>query len=481
MKLYELLDGVEVLGGYPLNPEISSVTDDSRKVRNSSVFVCVKGKKNDGHDYARKALERGAAVVICDHNIGIRNCIVVENTREAYALMCANYYGNCHRKLKMIGVTGTNGKTTTTFIIKKILEENGYKVGVIGTVNVMIGNEKYPSDYTTPNPSVLHRYLYMMKMAGCDVCIIEASSQALSQERTYGIHFDIGVFTNLTREHLDYHGSMEEYAKAKAILMQNSSVCIINADDSYAEMMKRNAAEKVVTYAVDGNADIKAENVKLNHGGVVYTLVCESGRYEIAYDVIGKFSVYNSLAALAVGIVMKADMKRAVRAVAEMKTVRGRIEKIPNNRNIHILIDFAHTPDSLENVLKTVRDIYDKRIITVFGCGGDRDRTKRPLMGRIACKYSDLVYVTSDNPRTEDPDRIIDDIVGDIDKNNYVRIADRTQAIKAAIVEAEPGDTVLIAGKGHERYQILGTEKIHYDEREIVKQILDNGANFKDD
>ncbi len=481
MKLYELLDGVEVLGGYPLNPEISSVTDDSRKVRNSSVFVCVKGKKNDGHDYARKALERGAAVVICDHNIGIRNCIVVENTREAYALMCANYYGNCHRKLKMIGVTGTNGKTTTTFIIKKILEENGYKVGVIGTVDVMIGNEKYPSDYTTPNPSVLHRYLYMMKMAGCDVCIIEASSQALSQERTYGIHFDIGVFTNLTREHLDYHGSMEEYAKAKAILMRNSSVCIINADDSFAEMMKRNAAEKVVTFAIDGNADIKAENVKLNHGGVVYTLACESGRYEIAYDVIGKFSVYNSLAALAVGIVMKVDMKRAVRAVAEMKTVRGRIEKIPNNRNIHILIDFAHTPDSLENVLKTVRDIYDKRIITVFGCGGDRDRTKRPLMGRIACKYSDLVYVTSDNPRTEDPERIIDDIVGNIDKNNYIRTADRTQAIKAAIVEAEPGDTVLIAGKGHERYQILGTEKIHYDERKIVKQILDNGANFKDD
>lgn len=481
MKLYELLDGVEVLGGYPLNPEISSVTDDSRKVRNSSVFVCVKGKKNDGHDYARKALERGAAVVICDHNIGIRNCIVVENTREAYALMCANYYGNCHRKLKMIGVTGTNGKTTTTFIIKKILEENGYKVGVIGTVDVMIGNEKYPSDYTTPNPSVLHRYLYMMKMAGCDVCIIEASSQALSQERTYGIHFDIGVFTNLTREHLDYHGSMEEYAKAKAILMRNSSVCIINADDSFAEMMKRNAAEKVVTFAIDGDADIKAENVKLNHGGVVYTLACESGRYEIAYDVIGKFSVYNSLAALAVGIVMKVDMKRAVRAVAEMKTVRGRIEKIPNNRNIHILIDFAHTPDSLENVLKTVRDIYDKRIITVFGCGGDRDRTKRPLMGRIACKYSDLVYITSDNPRTEDPERIIDDIVGNIDKNNYIRTADRTQAIKAAIVEAEPGDTVLIAGKGHERYQILGTEKIHYDEREIVKQILDNGANFKDD
>ncbi len=479
MKLQELLDGIEIKNGYTLNPEIANVTDDSRKVRNSSAFVCIKGNKNDGHDYARRAVERGAAVVICERDMGIKNSIIVNDTREAYALMCANYYGNCHRKLKMIGVTGTNGKTTTAFIIKKILEENGYKVGVVGTVGVAIGNEKYPADYTTPDPSVLHRYLYMMKMAGCDVCIMEASSQALVQKRLYGISFDIGVYTNLSREHLDYHKSMESYAEAKAILMQSSDICVINADDEYAPFMKKNARNKTVTYAIDTYADVMAEKVRLHHDGVEYKLTSKSGSCDIVYNVIGKFSVYNSLAALTVGMVMNVSMKRAAKAVADMKTVRGRIEKIKNDRKINILIDFAHTPDSLENVLKTVREVYDKRLITVFGCGGDRDKTKRPIMGKIACKYSDKVFVTSDNPRTENPDSIIDDIVSGLDKNSYVRITDRTQAIREALVEAKPGDTVLIAGKGHEKYQIFGTEKIHYDEREIVKQILDNGANFE--
>lgn len=479
MKLQELLDGIEIKNGYTLNPEIANVTDDSRKVRNSSAFVCIKGNKNDGHDYARRAVERGAAVVICERDMGIKNSIIVNDTREAYALMCANYYGNCHRKLKMIGVTGTNGKTTTAFIIKKILEENGYKVGVVGTVGVAIGNEKYPADYTTPDPSVLHRYLYMMKMAGCDVCIMEASSQALVQKRLYGINFDIGVYTNLSREHLDYHKTMESYAEAKAILMQSSDICVINADDEYAPFMKKNARNKAVTYAIDTDADVMAEKVRLHHDGVEYKLTSKSGSYDIVYSVIGKFSVYNSLAALTVGMVMNVSMKRAVKAVADMKTVRGRIEKIKNDRKINILIDFAHTPDSLENVLKTVREVYDKRLITVFGCGGDRDKTKRPIMGKIACKYSDKVFVTSDNPRTENPDSIINDIVSGLDKNSYVRITDRTQAIREALVEAKPGDTVLIAGKGHEKYQIFGTEKIHYDEREIVKQILDNGANFE--
>lgn len=479
MKLQELLDGIEIKNGYTLNPEIANVTDDSRKVRNSSAFVCIKGNKNDGHDYARRAVERGAAVVICERDMGIKNSIIVNDTREAYALMCANYYGNCHRKLKMIGVTGTNGKTTTALIIKKILEENGYKVGVVGTVGVAIGNEKYPADYTTPDPSVLHRYLYMMKMAGCDVCIMEASSQALVQKRLYGISFDIGVYTNLSREHLDYHKTMESYAEAKAILMQSSDICVINADDEYAPFMKKNARNKAVTYAIDKDADVMAEKVRLHHDGVEYKLASKSGSYDIVYNVIGKFSVYNSLAALTVGMVMNVSMKRAAKAVADMKTVRGRIEKIKNDRKINILIDFAHTPDSLENVLKTVREVYDKRLITVFGCGGDRDKTKRPIMGKIACKYSDKVFVTSDNPRTENPDSIINDIVSGLDKNSYVRITDRTQAIREALVEAKPGDTVLIAGKGHEKYQIFGTEKIHYDEREIVKQILDNGANFE--
>lgn len=472
MRLQELLDGIEIKNGYSLNPEISNVTDDSRKVRNSSAFVCIKGKRNDGCDYARKAVERGAAVVICESDIGVKNCIVVDNAREAYAIMCANYYGNCHRRLKMIGVTGTNGKTTTSFIIKKILENNGYKVGMISTVEVVIGNEKYPADYTTPDPSVLHRYFYMMKMAGCDVCVMEVSSQALAQKRTYGINFDIGVFTNLSREHLDYHGTMEDYAKAKALLMKNSDVSVINSDDDWAQFMKENAKGKVVTYGINSQSDLKAENIKLDFDKVEYSLTSNGESFDIVYNVIGRFSVYNSLAALAVGIIMKADMKRAVKAVAETGNVKGRVEKIKNSRGINVLIDFAHTPDSLKNVLKTVKDIYDKRLITVFGCGGDRDKSKRAVMGMIACEYSDLVYVTSDNPRTENPDKIIDDIVKDLDEGSYIRITDRTQAIKAALAEAKEGDTVLIAGKGHEKYQILGKEKIHFDEREIVKQIL---------
>lgn len=473
MRLQELLDGIEIKNGYSLNPEISNVTDDSRKVRNSSAFVCIKGKRNDGCDYARKAVERGAAVVICDSDIGVKNCIVVDNAREAYAIMCANYYGNCHRRLKTIGVTGTNGKTTTSFIIKKILENNGYKVGMISTVEVVIGNEKYPADYTTPDPSVLHRYFYMMKMAGCDVCVMEVSSQALAQKRTYGINFDIGVFTNLSREHLDYHGTMEDYAKAKALLMKNSDVSVINSDDDWAQFMKENAKGKVVTYGINSQSDLKAENIKLDFDKVEYSLTSNGESFDIVYNVIGRFSVYNSLAALTVGIIMKADMKRAIKAVAETGNVKGRVEKIKNSRGINVLIDFAHTPDSLKNVLKTVKDIYDKRLITVFGCGGDRDKSKRAVMGMIACEYSDLVYVTSDNPRTENPDKIIDDIVKDLDEGSYIRITDRTQAIKAALAEAKEGDTVLIAGKGHEKYQILGKEKIHFDEREIVKQILE--------
>lgn len=477
MRLHELLDGIETKTGYTLNPEISNVTDDSRNVRKSSAFVCIKGNKHDGHNYAKKALEKGAAIVICDHDIGISKSIVVDDTRKAYALMCANYYGNCHRKMKMIGVTGTNGKTTTAFIIKNILEENGYKVGLIGTVGVQIGKEKYPADYTTPDSATLHRYFYMMKMAGCDVCVCEVSSQSLSQQRVYGISFDISVFTNLSREHLDYHRNMEAYAEAKARLMKISDVCVINADDGYADFMRHNAKNKVITYAIASDADVKAENVRLLHDGVSYTLRTAKGAFDISYGVIGEFSVYNSMAALVACSVMNVDARRAVKAVAQTSNVCGRTEKVENNRGINIIIDFAHTPDSLENVLKTVKNIYDKRIITVFGCGGDRDKTKRPIMGETACRYSDLVYVTSDNPRTEDPQKIIDDIVKDLDRHSYVRIADRTEAIRAAVLEAKPGDTVLIAGKGHEKYQIKGTQKFRYDEREIIRKILNDEAN----
>lgn len=477
MKLRELLNGIETKTDYVQNPEITMVTDDSRKVRNSSAFICIEGSEHDGHDFAHRALEKGASVVICERDLGIKNRIIVENTREAYALLCANFYGNRHRQMKLIGITGTNGKTTTSFILKRILEENGYKVGVIGTLGAVIGAEQYPLEHTTPNPSILHRLFYMMWLAGCDVCVMEVSSQALAKQRLYGVEFDIGIFTNLTAEHLDYHKDMESYALAKAKLMQNSRICVINADDPYADFMKQNAGGEILTYAIDGKADITAEEITLSRNGVDYTLKTQGVSLRVDYGSVGKFSVYNSMAALAAAQLMSLNTDRCLKGVAEAQTVKGRMEKVPNKRGINIFIDFAHTPDSLENALKTLKKLYSGRLIVVFGCGGDRDKSKRPIMGKIAASYADTVYVTSDNPRTEEPDEIIDDIVSELDEGSYIRQRDRAEAINEAVCEAKTGDTVLIAGKGHEKYQIIKTEKLRFDEREIIRKILDNEAN----
>lgn len=477
MKLRELLNGIETKTDYVQNPEITMVTDDSRKVRNSSAFICIEGSEHDGHDFAHRALEKGASVVICERDLGIKNSIIVENTREAYALLCANFYGNRHRQMKLIGITGTNGKTTTSFILKRILEENGYKVGVIGTLGAVIGAEQYPLEHTTPNPSILHRLFYMMWLAGCDVCVMEVSSQALAKQRLYGVEFDIGIFTNLTAEHLDYHKDMESYALAKAKLMQNSRICVINADDPYADFMKQNAGGEILTYAIDGKADITAEEITLSRNGVDYTLKTQGVSLRVDYGSVGKFSVYNSMAALAAAQLMSLNTDRCLKGVAEAQTVKGRMEKVPNKRGINIFIDFAHTPDSLENALKTLKKLYSGRLIVVFGCGGDRDKSKRPIMGKIAASYADTVYVTSDNPRTEEPDEIIDDIVSELDEGSYIRQRDRAEAINEAVCEAKTGDTVLIAGKGHEKYQIIKTEKLRFDEREIIRKILDNEAN----
>lgn len=477
MKLRELLNGIETKTDYVQNPEITMVTDDSRKVRNSSAFICIEGSEHDGHDFAHRALEKGASVVICERDLGIKNSIIVENTREAYALLCANFYGNRHRQMKLIGITGTNGKTTTSFILKRILEENGYKVGVIGTLGAVIGAEQYPLEHTTPNPSILHRFFYMMWLAGCDVCVMEVSSQALAKQRLYGVEFDIGIFTNLTAEHLDYHKDMESYALAKAKLMQNSRICVINADDPYADFMKQNAGGEILTYAIDGKADITAEEITLSRNGVDYTLKTQGVSLRVDYGSVGKFSVYNSMAALAAAQLMSLNTDRCLKGVAEAQTVKGRMEKVPNKRGINIFIDFAHTPDSLENALKTLKKLYSGRLIVVFGCGGDRDKSKRPIMGKIAASYADTVYVTSDNPRTEELDEIIDDIVSELDEGSYIRQRDRAEAINEAVCEAKTGDTVLIAGKGHEKYQIIKTEKLRFDEREIIRKILDNEAN----
>ncbi|MBR6531421.1 MAG: UDP-N-acetylmuramoyl-L-alanyl-D-glutamate--2,6-diaminopimelate ligase [Clostridia bacterium] len=478
MKLQALLQDVETKSVYTLNPDITNISDDTRKIRRSGLFVCIKGNNHDGHAFAQKALDKGAEVIICERDIGIKNSIIVEDSRKAYALICSAFYGSAHKEMRMLGVTGTNGKTTVSYLIKKILDDAGCKTGLIGTVNVVIGKEKYPADLTTPDPADLHRYLMLMKIAGCDTCIMEVSSQALDQDRAYGINFDYSVYTNLSPEHLDYHRTMEDYAKAKAKLFETSKISVVNADDRYSLYMLENSVGKTYTYGVSDTADFSADKIRMTTDGVSYRMTDKGEEYHVSFESLGVFSVYNSLAALSVARVMGLNTDKAVRSVSRFGGILGRMERVENSFGINIIIDYAHTPDSLTNVLKTLRSLYNGRLITVFGCGGDRDKEKRPLMGEAACNLSDFVFVTSDNPRTENPEEIINDITVTLPKNKYFRITDRTLAIKSALYSARAGDTVLIAGKGHEKYQILGTQKIYFNEREIIKKLLEDKARF---
>lgn len=478
MKLKALLQDVETKSVYTFDPEITNVTDNSSKVRRQGLFVCIKGNSFDGHDFAQKAMDRGAVAVICERDIGIKNSIIVEDSRKAYAQICSAFYSKAHKKLRMIAVTGTNGKTTTSYIIKKILESSGLKTGLIGTVNVTIGKERYPADLTTPDPVDLHRYLMLMNIAGCDACVMEVSSQALEQERVYGINFDCAVFTNLSPEHLDYHKSMQNYARAKSKLFEMSKVSVINSDDEYAPLMLRSSAGKTYTYGTDENADFRAEKICLSADGVDYSLSYKGKAYRVAFPGMGIFSVSNSLAAVSAASVLGVDISKAIREAERFEGISGRMEKIDNSFGINIIIDYAHTPASLENAAKTLKEIYDGRLITVFGCGGDRDKDKRPMMGKIACENSDFVFITSDNPRTENPEMIINDILSGINTKNYYRITDRKLAIKSALYSAVKGDTVLIAGKGHEKYQIIGNQKIYFNEREIIRKLLEDKARF---
>ncbi len=478
MKLSALLQDVTTKDVYPYDPDITNVTSDSSKIRRSGLFVCIKGTKYDGHNFARKAVDRGAVAVICERDIGIKNSVIVPDSRKAYAEICSRFYGCAHKKLKMIGVTGTNGKTTTSYLIKKMLEASGYKTGLIGTVNVIIGKEKYPADLTTPDPADLHRYLMLMNIAGCDACVMEVSSQALAQQRVHGIKFDCSVFTNLSAEHLDYHKTMQDYAEAKSLLFEMSKISVINNDDDYASFMKKAAAGRVLTYGINSDADFRADKVRLSSDGVSYRFRHSDEESYISFDSLGLFSVYNSLAAMAVSEAVELNRERSVRALACFDGISGRMEKIANSFGINIIIDYAHTPDSLENAAQTLKTVYGGKLLTVFGCGGDRDKEKRPLMGKVACENSDFVFITSDNPRTENPDEIINDIVQGIETKNYYKITDRKLAIKSALYSAKRGDTVLIAGKGHEKYQISGTQKIYFNEREIIRKLLEDKARF---
>ncbi len=454
--------------------EVAKVTNNSQKVAAGDVFV--RGVVDGGHEYAQAAVDAGAAIVVCDKDLGFDNQLIVAEPRKAYAEMCANYFGNPAKKIKLIGVTGTNGKTSTCLMIKSLLESFGHKTGLIGTVHNMVGDEILPANNTTPGAYELHSLFSLMERSGCEYAVMEVSSHALDQERIHGLHFACSVYTNLTQDHLDYHKTMENYLEAKKKLFSVCDMAIVNVDDRYSEQILSACKCPVKTYAVNTNqSDFVAKNLRKKADGVDFELLGDSVIGRVKLKVPGEFSVYNAMAAGSCVIALGMPFSETVSAMCALESPKGRAEVVPvGERDFTVIIDYAHTPDGLENILKALRSTTEGRLVTVFGCGGDRDKTKRPIMGEVAAFLSDYVIVTSDNPRTEDPGEIIKDILAGMKKSRaeYIVIENRIKAIEYAIVNAQPNDTILLAGKGHETYQILGHQTIRLDEREVVAKAL---------
>lgn len=454
--------------------DIKGITCDSRKVEKGFAFVCISGTAQDGHNYAQKAQQQGAAIIISERKTGALNEIIVPDTHEVYADMCANWFENPAKDLKLIGVTGTNGKTSVTYMLKSILESLGNKVGLIGTIQNMVGEQVIETKNTTPDAYELNRLFSLMKKQGCTYAVMEVSSHALDQKRVCNLCFEAAVFTNLTQDHLDYHLTMENYLAAKKKLFKMCKTAIINADDKYYESLTNGLDCRIVTYSMGDSATYSAKAVNYYPTSVEYELVSDTILNHIKFNTGGKFSVYNSMCAAVTAVELGLPITEVTKALADMTGIKGRAESVPTGRDFSIIIDYAHTPDGLKNILSTFRECKKNRVIALFGCGGDRDKTKRPIMGNIAVRYADYVIVTSDNPRSEEPMQIIKDIlVGTEGINTPVKVIEnRIEAIKYAVSIAKTDDIIVLAGKGHETYQILKDATIHLDEREIVAQAL---------
>lgn len=478
MKLSELLADIEVekiIGAEQLN--VTGIAFNSMEVRPGNIFVCITGFKTDGHKYAADAIDRGAIAVIAERDIselGV-TCIICKNTRLALAKAAANFYGHPERKFRLIGITGTNGKTTATYLVKSVLESLGRKVGLIGTNQNMIGTEVIPSKHTTPDSLELMQLFSQMAEKGAEYVVMEVSSHSLALDRVTACRFDVGAFTNITQDHLDFHKTMENYLAAKSILFTISKAGVINRDDSGSDyLLEHSTCERMLTYGIESDCDIHASDVKLSEKGVAFKVSYENKEYDVELGIPGMFSVYNALTALGCLVSEGIHMDDAVEGLKSARGVKGRIEVVETNRDFSVIIDYAHTPDGLYNVIRTIRGFCKGRIITVFGCGGDRDAGKRPKMGRIAAELSDYCVVTSDNPRTENPVAIINDVVEGVKngKCDYTVVVNRFEAIETALDMAKKDDVVLLAGKGHETYQILADRTIDFDEREIVRKLL---------
>lgn len=477
MRLRELLEGMEVIS-QTISPdtEITHVCVDSRATQKGSLFVAVPGNRCDGGHYARQAVDRGAVCVVCQSELPPDlPWVKVRDARLALSRLACRWYGHPSRQLTMLGVTGTNGKTTVTYLLRHILQRTGMKTGLIGTVQNIVGEQTLPAQRTTPDALQIQQLLSAMTKNGCSHAVMEVSSHALDQHRAEGIDFAVGIFTNLTEDHLDYHGTMGCYCDAKAKLFQMSRMGVCNADDPWTERLLAGASCPSVYYGIHNPAEVWAEDIFLHSRSVDFTVCTARTRTPVHLGVPGRFSVYNALGAIAACGVLGIPPEECAAALATFPGVAGRMEVVPTpGKPYTLLIDYAHTPDALENVLKTVRGFAQNRVIAVFGCGGDREREKRPLMGHIAGKLADLTIITSDNPRTEEPMAIIRDILPGIAgaEDKYIVEPDRRGAIALAMGRAAAGDVIVLCGKGHETYQEIGDKTIPMDEREIVRSLL---------
>lgn len=484
--LSALLEGAVIYGAE--DKEILAIEHDSRKVKAGTLFAAIVGATVDGHDFIAQAIKQGATALLVERDIAAPegvSVLKVQDVKKALKVIVPYFYDYPSRKMRMIGITGTNGKTTTSYITRAILRNAGFKVGLIGTIQIMVEDEVLPIHNTTPDVVDLQATLALMAQRGMDYVVMEVSSHALDQERVIGCEFDTAVFTNLTQDHLDYHKTLENYKQAKAKLFaslhtdgdhKKGKTAVVNADDAAGAAMLEKADCQHMTYGIEHKAAIAASSIDVTAGGANFTLSGDFGKMELKLKITGIFNVYNVMAAVGAALAEKIEPAKIKATLETFQSVPGRFELVDEGQDFSVIVDYAHTPDGLENILHTARQIAKKRIITVFGCGGDRDRTKRPIMGKIAAQLSDVVIATSDNPRTEDPEFILSQVEEGVKEalgdKEHQKITDRRSAIFRAIELAKPQDIVVIAGKGHENYQILKEETIHFDDKEVAREAI---------
>lgn len=483
MKLHTLLSSLPFYKSDDIqNPTITSIENDNRLIQQGSLFVCVKGYTVDGHDFAADAVSRGAAAVIAQRPLDLPvPVIVVKDSVRAMAVLGDYFYNHPTQKLTLIGITGTNGKTTISHLIEKIVRDTKKKTGIIGTMYTKIDDEILETKNTTPDSVTLQKTFHRMVENNIDVAVMEVSSHALELGRVHGCDYDIAIFSNLTQDHLDFHKTMENYKFAKSLLFsqlgnkfdeKKRKFAIINQDDEASADFIKYTAAHVLTYGIDHNADIMAKNIVVTSKGTTFTLHAQGIMKEVQLQLVGKFSVYNVLAAVSAGVCLGLDLDHIIASLQEVKGVSGRFELVNEGQDYTVIVDYAHTPDSLENVLKTVNEFSKGETYVIVGCGGDRDRTKRPIMANIACQYATHPVFTSDNPRSENPEDILKDMEAGVLGKDYTVIVDRKEAITKVINEAKSNDVILIAGKGHETYQQIGATKFDFDDREVAREAI---------